>query len=522
MIVAIAIGAFVGKQMKLKRLINAHQEANSMIRNNQNKLEHQVAKIDSDNRREAEEYRRNTNDELDLQSNNNESRIKRLNERDNYLRITEKRVNEHKQHLTEMKLKNDQQKEVINKTLQHADQLIETYHHNLQEQGHLNDMDAKTMIINDTSNQLKRESDVNVKYDEDLIATRAPKLANTVIINAIQCGPEDIPRSHIERSIVVPNEVVKSKIIGKDFEHLRLLETLCGVDLIFDPDNPMSLYISSADAIRRETARVAINSLIVSNQITNNTIETQVNKAEKLVMEDLRKTGEDTVEKLKLGWMHPEFMKIIGRLKFRTSYGQNVLYHSIEVAQLAGALADELGLDPRMAKRAGLLHDVGKSIDHEVDGTHVELGVKLAKTYREDPIIVNAIAAHHGDVEPKSPYAILVSTADGISGARPGARSESVEEYINRLKSLEAIADKQDGVKESYAIQAGRELRIIVNPKQLDDGASDRLTDHVRNQIQNELSYPGKIKVTTIRKFKSIQYVGGGPKRKNKRFAKAN
>lgn len=363
-------------------------------------------------------------------------------------------------------------------------------------------LDLKTVALH------ARNAEYNPKRFAAVIMRIREQRAADIIIEAIQRGPIDLPRNHIERSINVPDPIIKRRLLEHNAQHLRLIESVTGTDLFFDPDDPLLLHIGTNDPIRRETARRTLSNLIVSRHMTDMNIEVQVRNAEDEVDNALREIGENVINEMHLGWMHPDLMKIIGRLKFRTSYGQNVLYHCMEVGQMAGVMAAELGLDTQLARRAGLLHDVGKSIDHEVTGTHVELGVKLAKTYHEDPIVINAIAAHHGDVPPTNLISLLVSTSDALSGARPGARSESIEEYLQRLKNLENIANQQAGVKESYAIQAGRELRIIIDPKAMDDKQSAELTKHVRDRIQNELSYPGKIKITTIRMLKAIQYVG--------------
>ena len=381
----------------------------------------------------------------------------------------------------------------------------------LSRHGQLSYSDAKTLVLHQTALNLKREQDIDLKVRVAEISQNVAQTARDIIVEAIQRGPVDLPQNYIRKSINIPNQVIKRYLMGHNEEHLRLVESMTGTDLFFDPNDPLLLHIASDDPLRRESARRVLNDLIVSRRITDRSIQRQVRLAQNTTAARVRQIGENVVESLHLGPMHPDLMKILGRLKFRTSYGQNVLSHSIEVGQMTGVMAAELGLNPRLARRAGVLHDVGKSIDHEVVGTHVELGVKLARLYHEDPVVINAIASHHGDVEPTNLISRLVSTSDALSGARPGARSESIEDYLDRLKSLEKIANEQPGVIDSYAIQAGRELRIIINPKVMDDEQSAELTKHVRDRIQKELSYPGKIKITTIRTLRAIQYVNTYP-----------
>lgn len=454
------------------------------------------------------QYRMNVNKELDNQTHDNEALSQRLHNQEVFLRQNEDRLaklkqfyQKHVENLTTIKQANQ-------KLADQAQHMVSLRHQKLNEISQISDDQAKSTVLDQDRLELKREKDIDVKSSVEEMEDLAEQKANDIIIDAIQRGPLDQPRNHIERSINIPDKQTKKRLLARDQQFLRLIETVTGTDLIFDDEDPLLLHIVTHDAIRRETARRTLSNLIVSRHLTNSNVEIQVRQAEREVDGELRSIGEKVVQDMHLGWMHPDLMKILGRLKFRTSYGQNVLYHCMEVGAMCGVMAAELGMNARIARRAGVLHDIGKSIDHEVLGTHVELGVKLAKTYHEDPIVINAIAAHHQDVEAKSPIALLVRTADALSGARPGARSESVEEYIQRLKNLEAIANQQDGVRESYAIQAGRELRIIVNPKDLDDQQSAKLTDHVRDRIQNELSYPGKIKITTIRKLQAVQYVG--------------
>lgn len=364
---------------------------------------------------------------------------------------------------------------------------------------------AKDYLLKIVEDEVKHESAVMIKEMESRAKEEADKKAKEYVVTAIQkCAADHVSETTIS-VVQLPNDEMKGRIIGREGRNIRTLETMTGVDLIID-DTPEAVILSGFDPIRREVARIALEKLIVDGRIHPARIEEMVEKAQREVEVMIKEEGEAATLEVGVHGIHPELVKLLGKMKFRTSYGQNALKHSIEVAQLAGLLAAEMGLDVRLAKRAGLLHDVGKAVDHEMEGSHIQLGVELCRKYKESATVINAVESHHGDVEAHSLIACLVQAADTISAARPGARRETLETYTSRLKQLEDITNNFKGVDKSFAIQAGREIRVMVVPEQITDADMVLLARDISKQIEAELEYPGQIKVNVIRESRVVDY----------------
>ena len=365
--------------------------------------------------------------------------------------------------------------------------------------------EAKAYILKGVEADVRHETAVKIKEIEQQYKDDADALAREIITTAIQrCAADHVAEATVS-VVPLPNDEMKGRIIGREGRNIRTLETITGVDLIID-DTPEAITVSSFDPVRREIARLALEKLIADGRIHPTRIEDMVEKARREVDHTIKVEGERASFETGVHNLHPEIIKLLGRQKYRTSYGQNVLNHSIEVSHIAGLLASELGVDVTLAKRAGLLHDLGKAVDHEMEGSHVQLGVELAKKYKESPVVINAIEAHHGDVEPQTIIACLVQAADAISAARPGARRENVENYIRRLEKLEELTSSFPGVEKSYAIQAGREVRIMVKPEEVTEDNMILLAHDLAKKIEAELEYPGQIKVNVIRETKAVEY----------------
>lgn len=395
--------------------------------------------------------------------------------------------------------------EELAKTRQKVEELEQKRQQELEKISGLTSEQAKEYLLKTVEEEVKHDTAVMIKSMETKAKEEADKKAKDYVVTAIQkCAADHVAETTIS-VVQLPNDEMKGRIIGREGRNIRTLETLTGVELIID-DTPEAVVLSGFDPIRREVARIALEKLILDGRIHPARIEEMVEKAQKEVETIIREEGEAATLETGVHGLHPELVRLLGKMKFRTSYGQNALKHSIEVSQLSGLLAAEVGTDVRLAKRAGLLHDIGKAVDHEMEGSHIQIGVDLCKKYKESAVVINTVASHHGDVEPESLVACIVQAADAISAARPGARRETLETYTNRLKQLEDITNEFKGVDKSFAIQAGREIRVMVVPEQVTDADMVLLARDISKQIEAELEYPGQIKVNVIRESRAVDY----------------
>ena len=492
------VGVMIRKKIAESKMQGAEQEARRIIesakKEAENKKREEIYKAQEEimnQRKELDQEIKERRGEVLLQERRNVQKEENL---ENKMNLLEKKERELERKNLKLDEKNTEIEEVLNKQMEE-----------LQRISGLTKEEAKTYLLSELEKELTLEKANVIKDFEQRTKEKSEKSAKEIISYAIQKCAADHTSETTVSIVELPSDEMKGRIIGREGRNIKTLETLTGIDLIID-DTPEAVVISGFDPLRREVAKIALEKLIDDGRIHPAKIEEMVEKAKEQLETTIREEGERAILETGVVGLHPDIVKLIGKLKYRTSYGQNVLNHSIEVSNLARIMAEELGLDARLARRAGLLHDIGKALDHDMEGTHVEIGVDILKKYKENEMVINAVQAHHGDVEPKTMEAVLVQAADAISASRPGARRETLETYIKRLEQLEKIADSFDGVEKSFAIQAGREIRIIVKPDKINDAQMTLMARDIAKKVEDEMEYPGQIKVNIIRETRVVEY----------------
>ena len=498
LVIGILVGVVIRKKIAESKINGAEEEAKKLV---------ELAKIEADNLKKEEIFKAkeeimNARNELDKEIKERRGEIQKQESR-----IIQKEENlERRSDNFEKKEKDlEREEQNLNERKQDVENLYTEQMKVLQDIAKLTQEEAKDQLLKSVEQDITSEKAALIRDLTQKAKDEALKNGREIVAYAIQKCAADHSAETTVSIVPLPSDDVKGRIIGREGRNIRALETLTGIDLIID-DTPEAVILSGFDPLRREVARIALEKLIDDGRIHPAKIEEMVEKAKQELAETIRSEGERAALESGVIGLNPELIKLLGKLKYRTSYGQNVLNHSIEVSNLARIMAEELGLDAKLARRAGLLHDIGKALDHDMEGTHVEIGVEILKKFKENPLVINAVEAHHGDVEPQTLEAVLVQAADAISASRPGARRETLEAYIKRLENLEAIADSFDGVEKSFAIQAGREVRIIVKPEKITDDQMTLLARDVSKRIEEEMDYPGQIKVNIIRETRVVDY----------------
>ena len=492
------VGVLIRKRIAESKLKSAENEAKRIL---------EMAKVEAENNKKEEIFKAKEEILSARKDLDEEIRERRGEVQQQERRLIQKEENlEKKLDLVEKKEKDLSEKDKELETKRNElDEIAEKQMAELQKISGLSSEEAKQRLLSELEKTMTAEKAALIRDIENKTKEEAVKNAREVIGYAIQKCAADHTSETTVSIVSLPNDDMKGRIIGREGRNIKALETLTGIDLIID-DTPEAVVISGFDPLRREVAKIALEKLIEDGRIHPAKIEEMVEKAKEEVETTIKEEGERAVLETGVVGLHPDLVKLIGKLKYRTSYGQNVLNHSIEVSNLARIMAEELGLDPKLARRAGLLHDIVKALDHDMEGTHVEIGVEILKKYKENEKVINAVQAHHGDVEPQTIEAVLVQAADAISASRPGARRETLETYIKRLESLESIADSFDGVEKSFAIQAGREIRIIVKPEKISDDQMVLMARDVAKKVEEEMEYPGQIKVNLVRETRVVDY----------------
>ena len=498
LVIGILVGAVIRKKIAESKINGAEEEAKKLV---------ELAKIEADNLKKEEIFKAkeeimNARNELDKEIKERRGEIQKQESR-----IIQKEENlERRSDNFEKKEKDlEREEQNLNERKQEVENLYTEQMKVLQDIAKLTQEEAKDQLLKSVEQDITSEKAALIRDLTQKAKDEALKNGREIVAYAIQKCAADHSAETTVSIVPLPSDDVKGRIIGREGRNIRALETLTGIDLIID-DTPEAVILSGFDPLRREVARIALEKLIDDGRIHPAKIEEMVEQAKQELAETIRSEGERAALESGVIGLNPELIKLLGKLKYRTSYGQNVLNHSIEVSNLARIMAEELGLDAKLARRAGLLHDIGKALDHDMEGTHVEIGVEILKKFKENPLVINAVEAHHGDVEPQTLEAVLVQAADAISASRPGARRETLEAYIKRLENLESIADSFDGVEKSFAIQAGREVRIIVKPEKITDDQMTLLARDVSKRIEEEMDYPGQIKVNIIRETRVVDY----------------